>query len=153
MKNHEDAYGQNVWAYYKRRDSYEIVERDDGFVGLPGSTKSYFADFKDWPKWQRQGIKFAKGKILDVGCGAGRISSYLQKKDFDVTAIDNSPLAIKVCRRRGVKKAKVKKLIQSSIILSAKRKKELLEMVDTLGSAQLERLEAILGKEEDANSR
>lgn len=45
--------------------------------------------------------------MLDIGCGAGRHSLYLQKKGFDITGIDVSPLAIKVCQLRGLKKAKV----------------------------------------------
>jgi SAM-dependent methyltransferase len=45
--------------------------------------------------------------VLDIGCGAGRHSLYLQKKGLDVLGIDKSPLAVKVCRLRGVKKAKV----------------------------------------------
>ncbi|MBI4152514.1 class I SAM-dependent methyltransferase [Candidatus Woesearchaeota archaeon] len=103
----KDAYGQEVWAFFQGKDSYEVIERDDGFIGLSGGAQAYFADFKDWPKIQKQAIKFAKGKVLDIGAGAGRISLYLQKKGFDVTAIDNSPLAIKVCKKRGVKNAKV----------------------------------------------
>jgi SAM-dependent methyltransferase len=41
--------------------------------------------------------------VLDIGCGAGRHSLHLQEKGFDVLGIDVSPLAIKVCRLRGVK--------------------------------------------------
>ncbi|MDP3986610.1 MAG: class I SAM-dependent methyltransferase [Nanoarchaeota archaeon] len=107
MKQNKDAYGQEVWFAFNRKDSYEIVERDDGFVGLSGGAKSYFAEFKDWPKWQKQAIKFAKGKVLDIGCGAGRVGLHLQNKGFNVTSIDNSPLAIKVCKKRGLKNTKV----------------------------------------------
>ncbi len=107
MKLERDAYGQEVWAYYLKKDSYEIVERDDGFIGLSGGASAYFAEFKDWPETQKQAIKVARSKILDIGAGAGRVSLYLQKQGFDVTAIDNSPLAIKVCEKRGVKQAKV----------------------------------------------
>ncbi len=103
----KDAYGQEVWAHLQGKESYEIIERDDGFMGLSGGAPAYFANFKDWPKIERQAVKLAKGKILDIGAGAGRNSLYLQKKGFDVTAIDNSPLVIKVCKKRGVKKAKV----------------------------------------------
>jgi SAM-dependent methyltransferase len=46
-----------------------------------------------------------QGKVLDIGCGAGRHSLYLQKKGFDVLGIDISPLVIKVCQLRGLKKA------------------------------------------------
>jgi SAM-dependent methyltransferase len=108
MELKKDAYGQEVWAFFQKKKSYEIIERDDGFIDLSGcAPAAYFAEFKDWPKIQKQAIKFAKGKILDVGAGAGRVSLYLQKTGFDVTAIDKSPLAIKVCKKRGVKHAKV----------------------------------------------
>lgn len=107
MEPKRDAYGQEVWAFFQGKKSYEIVERDDGFIDFSGGAPTYFAEFKDWPKIQQQAIKFAKGKVLDVGAGAGRVSLYLQKKKFDVIAIDNSPLAIKTCKKRGVKHAKV----------------------------------------------
>ncbi len=105
MKEDKDAYGQEVWSAFNGKESYEVVEREDGFMGLSGGAKNYFAEFKDWPKWQKQAIKFAKGKVLDIGCGVGRVGLYLQKKGFDVTSIDNSPLAIKVCKKRRLKKA------------------------------------------------
>jgi SAM-dependent methyltransferase len=107
MNNKKDAYGQEVWAYFNGKESYEVVERDDGFVGLSSGAKAYFAEFGDWPKHQQQGIKFAKGRVLDVGAGAGRVALYLQKNGHKVTAIDNSPLAVKVCKKRGLKDARV----------------------------------------------
>jgi SAM-dependent methyltransferase len=51
-------------------------------------------------------MNHVNGRVLDIGCGAGRHSLYLQKNGFDVVGIDNSPLAIKVCKLRGLKKAK-----------------------------------------------
>ena len=107
MELKRDAYGQEVWAFFLEKESFEVIERDDGFVDFSGGAPVYFAEFNDWPKIQKQAIKYARGKILDVGAGAGRVSLYLQKKKFDVVAIDNSPLAIKVCQKRGVKHAKV----------------------------------------------
>lgn len=107
MDKNKDAYGQEVWAFFLKKDSYEVVERDDGFISLSGGALAYFAEFKDWPKIEKQAVKLVKGKILDIGAGAGRVSLYLQKNGYDVTAIDKSPLAIKVCKKRGVKHAKV----------------------------------------------
>ena len=107
MDSKRDAYGQEVWAFFQGKKSYEIVERDDGYIDFSKGAPSYFAEFKDWPKNQKKAIKYARGKVLDVGAGAGRVSLYLQKKKNDVIAIDNSPLAIKVCKKRGVKHTKV----------------------------------------------
>ncbi|NQT82293.1 class I SAM-dependent methyltransferase, partial [bacterium] len=52
-------------------------------------------------------MRLARGKVLDIGCGAGRNSLYLQQKGLDVLGIDLSPLAIMVCQLRGFKKARV----------------------------------------------
>jgi SAM-dependent methyltransferase len=107
MHRDKDAYGQLIVAYLEGKPSYEIVERDDGSIGPSGGAPTYFAEYKNWPEWQKRAIKFAKGRVLDVGAGAGRVSLYLQEHGCKVTAIDNSPLAIQVCRNRGVKDARV----------------------------------------------
>ncbi|MFX1573881.1 MAG: methyltransferase domain-containing protein [Promethearchaeota archaeon] len=103
-----DAYGQEIWSYLKGRESYEIIERDDGFIDISGVVPpGYFKDYEEWPTYQKMAIKYVKGRVLDVGAGAGRVSLYLQKKGFEVLAIDNSPLAIEVCKERGVKNTKI----------------------------------------------
>lgn len=109
----QDAFGHILWDCLQGKDSLEIVERDDGFIG-GGSlgTKSYFASYKDWPLHQRKAIKYVKGRVLDIGCGAGKHSLYLQEKGFDVLGIDTSSLALKVCRTRGLKKTKLMSITQ-----------------------------------------
>ncbi|MBI2147722.1 class I SAM-dependent methyltransferase [Candidatus Woesearchaeota archaeon] len=114
MDQKRDAYGQEVWAFFQGKKSFEVIERDDGFVDFSTGAPAYFAKFKDWPKIQKHAIKYAKGNVLDVGAGAGRVSLYLQKKKINVVAIDNSPLAIQVCKKRGVKHAKVLPIEQIS---------------------------------------
>ncbi len=108
MDKNKDAYGQELLSFLKGDGGCETVERDDGFVDTySNAPKCYFSDYKEWPDIQKKAVKKAKGKVLDIGAGAGRIALYLQKKNFDVVSIDNSPLAVKVCKERGVKKAKV----------------------------------------------
>jgi len=107
LKPEEDAYGQEIWAYYKGREVFEIVERDDGYIDASTYPKTYFSDFDIWSLHEKKAMQFVKGRVLDVGCGAGRHSLYLQKKGFDVLGIDNSPLAINVCKLRGLKKAEI----------------------------------------------
>jgi len=104
-----DAYGEQLWSYFKTGEPRnEIVERDDGLLSLGQyGGKLYFSEYKDWQPIEKAAMKYVRGRVLDVGCGAGRHSLYLQAKGFDVTGIDNSPLAIKICRQRGLKKTKV----------------------------------------------
>jgi len=101
-----DAYGHELWGYFTTGRGYEIVERDDGYFDAGPGGRTYFSEYKDWNPIERRAMKYAKGRVLDIGCGVGRHALYLQKK-FDVTGIDNSPLAIKICKIRGLKKAKI----------------------------------------------
>ncbi len=72
-----------------------------------GKFLSVISAYEKWSKIEKEALKFVKGRVLDIGCGAGRHSLYLQEKGFDVFGIDNSPLAIKVCKLRGLRKAEV----------------------------------------------
>src|SRR5215469_14142370 len=101
-----DAYGQEIWSCYKGVSPFEIIERDDGFVDI-GSALPYFQAFENWPQHEQEAIHLARGPVLDIGCGAGRVALYLQGKTHRVLAIDNSPLAVRVTKLRGVKSARV----------------------------------------------
>jgi len=108
LKPQEDAFGQEMWAYYKGEEAFEIVERDDGYFNAsPKGPGLYFLQYEDWDPIEKKAMEFVKGRVLDIGCGAGRHSLYLQKMGFDVLGIDSSPLAIRVCRLRGLKRARV----------------------------------------------
>jgi len=107
-----DAFGQEIWAHFKGKESFEIIERDDGFFDASSGAKIYFSNYGDWPSIERKALRFARGRVLDVGCGAGRHSLYLQGKGLDVTGIDISPLAIKVSKLRGLKKVRLMSITQ-----------------------------------------
>ncbi len=115
MKNLQDAFGHALSDYFRGRGrGYEVIERDDGYVDISGGRKAYLADYARWPAHHRQAIRYAKGRVLDVGCGAGRHALYLQRKRLDVLGIDVSPLAVAVCRRRGLRDARVRSVTQIS---------------------------------------
>lgn len=104
LKGKKDGYGKLLMDFYRGMDYPEIVERDDGFISASGmGPRFYFSTFDSWSKPSREAISLAKGRILDIGCGAGRFSLYLQDKGFDVVGIDNSELAVEVCKARGLK--------------------------------------------------
>lgn len=107
MKPNQDVFGQKILAYYNGEKSFEIIERDDGYFDVSSGASVYFSKYKDWLSTTKKAIRFARGKIVDIGCGAGRHSLYLQDKGFDVLGIDSSPLAVKVCKKRGLKKVKL----------------------------------------------
>lgn len=103
----QDAYGHLVSDFHQGMDSYEIVERDDGFFSLSPGPELYFLGYEEWPEAEKEAMKYVQGRVLDIGCGAGRHSLYLQDRGFDVLGIDNSPLALKVCKARGLRKTQL----------------------------------------------
>lgn len=70
-----------------------------------------FRSLNEMPKLEKKALELCKGKILDVGCGAGSHALYLQEKGFEVTAIDISENAIKACQLRGLKNARVQNIL------------------------------------------
>lgn len=106
LKSEEDAFGHALLDAHNGAEVNEVIERDDGYVDSE-STKGYFSNYDAWPPTEQKAMLFVKGRVLDIGCGAGRHSLHLQRRGFDVIGIDVSPLALHVCRKRGVKKLKL----------------------------------------------
>jgi predicted RNA methylase len=108
LSDHQDAYGHLVYDYLTKGVGREVVERDDGLIDpseiLPAY---YFAPYRSWSDRERRAMRFVRGRVLDVGCGAGRVALHLQKRGFDVLGIDLSPLAVRVCKLRGLKNVRV----------------------------------------------
>jgi len=104
LKEHEDAQGKAMLDYLERKRAFEVVERDDGYIDVGGfGPKIYFLPYEKWNKNKKEAMEYVKGRVIDIGCGAGRHSIYLQEKGFKVTGIDISPTAVEACRRMGLK--------------------------------------------------
>jgi SAM-dependent methyltransferase len=77
--------------------TYSSLDEEDS-IPLP----YLFRCFEEMPLLEQKALEMARGTILDIGCGAGNHALYLQKKGFDVTALDASKGAIEICKNRGV---------------------------------------------------
>src|SRR5512143_2239846 len=113
MLSSRDAYGRLLLAKYESGEpTAEIVERDDGYIDTGAEAGAYFAPYSQWSAQERRAIRFARGRVLDIGCGAGRHALYLQEKGLDVTGMDSSPGAVRVCKLRGLRRALVRPIAQ-----------------------------------------
>jgi len=117
-------------AVYQGVDNtFEIVERDDRFIGVSAWPQRYFTGYQKWSEREKQAIRQVRGRVLDIGCGAGRHGLHLQKKGLAVTGIDISPGAIKVCKMRGYQRVK-----RMSIVEVRKFKAESFDTIIMMGN-------------------
>ena len=103
----KDLFGKAILDYQTGNNPEDLITETSISEADEMSVAYLFRDFKEMPKLEQKALSLSKGKVLDVGCGAGSHSLYLQEKGFDVTSIDISPNAIKACELRGLKKVKV----------------------------------------------
>jgi SAM-dependent methyltransferase len=65
---------------------------------------TYFRVEEDMPDIEWMALEQCRGDVLDIGGGAGSHALFLQEQGLNVTAMDISPLCVKVMKERGVKK-------------------------------------------------
>jgi SAM-dependent methyltransferase len=99
-----DAFGRALLDWVHGETDPEILERDDGFIEIGAGPEVYLASFEDWPAPERQAMRYVNGRVVDIGCGAARVSLHLQRQGFDVTGIDSSLLAVRASRARGAQR-------------------------------------------------
>ena len=100
-----DILGNALLDYYHGNYTEDILTEtnitEEDEMPLPYLFRSY----SEMPQVEQKALDLSYGKVLDVGCGAGSHSLYLQEKGLQVTAIDTSKGAIEVCKLRGVNHA------------------------------------------------
>ena len=106
-----DLFGKAILDFQSNNSPEDIFTETNISESDEMSVAYLFRNFKEMPKLEQKALQLSKGKILDVGCGAGSHSLYLQEKEFDVTSIDISENAIKTCQLRGLKNAKVQNIL------------------------------------------
>ncbi|PQV48194.1 methyltransferase family protein [Jejuia pallidilutea] len=110
----KDLFGQALLDYHNGNYTEDIITSTsisgEDILPLP----YLFRDFNEMPNLEQKALKLAKGNVLDVGCGSGSHSLYLQKNGLDVKGIDISKGAIDVARKRGVLNVKVLNLLEET---------------------------------------
>lgn len=103
----KDLFGKAILDYQTKNNPQDLITETSISEADEMSVAYLFRNFDEMPKIEQKALQLSKGKILDVGCGAGSHSLYLQEKGFDVVSIDISQNTIKACELRGLKKAKI----------------------------------------------
>jgi SAM-dependent methyltransferase len=100
----QDAFGVALLDYLEGKEVPGLVlEVEGGQAGPALHPEWFFRSFEQWDWWDRELLPLVgQGPVLDLGAGAGRASLFLQERGLQVTAVEASPGAAEVCRRRGV---------------------------------------------------
>jgi SAM-dependent methyltransferase len=104
LKTQTDIFGKALQIYFQNPEKQSLTTwtnlTDEDDVPLA----YFFRLYDEMPALEKKALALASGKTLDVGCGSGSHSLYLQnQRGLDLTALDISEGAIEVAKARGVK--------------------------------------------------
>lgn len=106
-KNNADIFGNAIKAFFEHGDEEDILVHSPDFDDDIIPVSYLFRSYRGMPPLEKKALDLCKGRVLDVGCGAGSHALYLEtEKKIQVTAIDTSEGAVEVCRKRGISDAR-----------------------------------------------
>lgn len=109
----KDLFGKAILDYQTNNAPENLITETSISEADEMSVAYLFRDFSAMPKIEKQAMKMAKGKVLDVGCGAGSHSLYLRNdKKLEVLPIDISANAIEACRLRGLENVMIQDVMK-----------------------------------------
>jgi len=98
-----DVLGDALSAYYHKTSSGKLWVNNKYGPREEMPVDVYFREAEDMPELEWIALQQCKGRVLDIGAGAGSHALILQQMGLDITALDISPKAAAVMQRRGVK--------------------------------------------------
>ncbi|MFJ1474242.1 class I SAM-dependent methyltransferase [Capnocytophaga cynodegmi] len=109
----KDLFGQAILDYqqgnYTEDIKTETTISEEDILPLP----YLFRSFEEMPPLEQKALRLARGKVLEVGCGAGSHGLYLQnERNLEVHSIDISAKAVEACKLRGLKNVSVANVME-----------------------------------------
>jgi SAM-dependent methyltransferase len=103
-----DLFGKAILDYQTNKQPENIITTTNISEEDEMDVAYLFRNYNEMPVLEQKALQLTKGKVLDVGCGAGSHGLTLQNdRNLEVTAIDISENAVKACVLRGLKKTMV----------------------------------------------
>jgi cyclopropane fatty-acyl-phospholipid synthase-like methyltransferase len=102
MASNTDPIGLAIQTYVKTKKPFDILVHadlcDDDIIPV----EVLFRSFEEMPEPEKLALSKSKGKVLDVGAGAGVHSLELMDRGITVTAIDISPGSVDYMKSMGI---------------------------------------------------
>ena len=100
----KDLFGQALLDYYHNKFAPPLLLHNE--YGAPEAipVEKYFFNADEFSNLEVFALQQVSGKVLDVGAATGRHVLLLQNQGFDITALDVSPLCVKLMEEVGIEK-------------------------------------------------
>ena len=99
----KDLFGKAIFDYQTDNNPENLITETNISESDEMEVSYLFRSFKQMPKLEQVALNLAFGSVLDVGCGAGSHSLYLQNNlKLDILAIDSSEHSVRACKLRGL---------------------------------------------------
>jgi SAM-dependent methyltransferase len=99
--------GQALLDYHHGATRAVFTVHSDLWQDEPTPVEDYYRpDHVQLPEIERDALARCRGRVLDLGAGAGRHALELQRRGLAVTAVDVTSEAIEIMRERGVTDAR-----------------------------------------------
>lgn len=97
-----DPFGVAMWDYMKGNHQAVVKVWSDIAIDDEIPVRYLFRTRSQMPEWEQRALDECRGKVLDVGAGAGSHALALQHDGLEVDALDISPGAVEMMKTRGV---------------------------------------------------
>ena len=102
LTEREDPMGAAIRDYFRQGKSAQLKVLSSLFDDDEMPVAHLFRSYHEMPPLEQRALNEARGKVLDVGAGAGCHALALQERGLNVTAVDLSPLSCETMKERGV---------------------------------------------------
>ena len=102
LSKDKDPMGAAILDYQTKGKAGKLSILSSMFEEDEMPVKHLFRNLEEMPMLEQKALSLAKGKVLDVGAGAGCHALALQAQSIAVKAIDISPLSCEAMELRGV---------------------------------------------------
>lgn len=99
-----DPIGKAVYNYHFNQSNKPVIVHSEDFDDDCIETFYLFRNYRQMPALEKKALNLCSGKVLDVGACAGVHSLHLQKKGFEVVALEKSASCCEVLKDRQLKR-------------------------------------------------
>lgn len=102
LPENKDPMGTAIYDFFKYGKAARLRVFSSQFDEDEIPIATLFRSYNEMPPIEQTALRLSTGKILDVGAGSGCHTLALREMGKDATAIDISPLSVKVMKERGL---------------------------------------------------